>query len=80
VGGIPEILQDGVNGLLHRSEDPTDLAAKITYLMKNPGRAIELGLQAASDCERKFYPDVVATHSLDFYQRVIARPKRSLQN
>ncbi len=42
-GGIPEILQDSVNGLLHRSEDPADLAAKIVYLLRNPVRAAELG-------------------------------------
>jgi len=72
-GGIPEILQDGVNGLLHRSEDPSDLAAKIIYLLKNPARAAELGRQAASDCERQFYPDIVTSRLLEFYRRVIGR-------
>jgi len=76
VGGIPEILQDGVNGLLHRSEDPADLAAKIVYLLKNPVRAAELGRQAAADCERQFYPDVIAGRLLEFYRRVVGRTIR----
>jgi glycosyltransferase involved in cell wall biosynthesis len=80
VGGIPEILQDGFNGLLHRSEDPADLAAKIVYLLKNPLHAAELGRQAASDCERKFYPDVIAGRLLEFYRRVVSRSKRSPRN
>jgi glycosyltransferase involved in cell wall biosynthesis len=77
VGGIPEILQDGVNGLLHRSDDAADLAAKIVYLLKNPVRAAELGRQAASDCERQFYPDVIAGRLLEFYRQVIGKPERS---
>jgi glycosyltransferase involved in cell wall biosynthesis len=80
VGGIPEILQDEVNGLLHRSEDPADLAAKIVYLLKNPGRAAELGCKAALDCEQRFYPDVIAPQLVEFYRRVVDRPKRLLQN
>ena len=75
VGGIPEILQDGVNGLLHRSEDPADLAAKIVDLLKNPVRAAEFGRQAAIECEQRFYPDVVASRIVEFYQRVVGRPR-----
>ena len=73
VGGIPEILVDGVNGLLHRSEDPSDIAAKIIRLLTNPVEAAELGRRAASDCERQFYPDVVADRLVEFYRRVISR-------
>jgi glycosyltransferase involved in cell wall biosynthesis len=80
VGGIPEILQDGVNGLLHRSEDPADLAAKVIYLLKNPVCAAELGRQAASDCERQFYPDVIAGRLLEFYQRVVSKSKTRKSN
>jgi glycosyltransferase involved in cell wall biosynthesis len=72
-GAIPEVLQDGVTGLLHRSEDCSDIAAKIIYLLKNPTRAAELGRQAASYCERQFYPDVVASRLLGFYRQVIRR-------
>jgi glycosyltransferase involved in cell wall biosynthesis len=69
-GGIPEILQDGVNGLLHRSGEPSDLAGKIIHLLRNPAHAARLGRQAAVDCERHFYPDVVATRLIDFYRRI----------
>jgi glycosyltransferase involved in cell wall biosynthesis len=72
-GAIPEVLQDGVTGLLHRSKDASDIAAKIIYLLKNPARAAELGRQAALDCERQFHPDVVASRLVGFYRRVIGR-------
>ncbi len=72
-GGIAEILDDGINGLLHRAGDPSDIAAKIIHLLRNPGQAAELGRQAAADCERRYYPEVVAGQMVDFYRRVINR-------
>ena len=39
VGGIAEIIEDGVDGLLHRPEDPDDLADRIVSLLEGPGRA-----------------------------------------
>ena len=75
-GGIPEIVRDGVNGLLHQSASTLDLASKIVQLVRNPAQAAELGRQAAIDCERQFYPDVVAQRLIDCYRRIIARAAR----
>lgn len=36
VGGIPDIITDGVTGLFCQAEDPQDLARKITELIENP--------------------------------------------
>ena len=73
VGGVPEIMQDQVDGLLHRPEDPDDLAARIVALLNNPDQAAELGRQAAATCERRFDPDVIATRSVEFYREAIQR-------
>ena len=73
VGGIPEIMQDQLDGLLHRSEDLDDLAAQIVALLKNPARGAELGRHAAVTCERRFYPDIIARQSVEFYHRSIQR-------
>jgi glycosyltransferase involved in cell wall biosynthesis len=73
VGGIPEIMQDQVDGLLHRPEDPDDLAARIVGLLNNPDQATELGRQAGATCERRFDPDVIATRSVEFYRQAIHR-------
>ncbi len=73
VGGIPEIVQDGSNGLLCRSEDPADLADKVIALVIEPTRAAALGHQAALDCERLYHPDVIAGRITAFYRDVLAR-------
>ncbi len=43
VGGIPSIVQDGVNGLLARPGDPVDLARKLVDLLGDPAKAQEMG-------------------------------------
>ena len=71
VGGIPEILQDQVDGLQHRPEDPDDLAGQIITLLNNPVRAAELGRHAAATCEKRFNPEVIADRMVRFYRQVI---------
>ena len=46
VGGIRELIQDGVTGLLHRSGDVGDLAATIERLADDPDLRRTLGRQA----------------------------------
>jgi glycosyltransferase involved in cell wall biosynthesis len=72
-GGIPEAVHDSVNGLLHQPGDAGDLADKIVALLQDPVQAAKLGRRAAEDCERLFYPDVVASNLVAFYRRVIQR-------
>jgi len=79
-GAIPEILQDGVDGLLHQTGDPDDLAAKIIHLLKNPALAAQFGRQAAVECERRFCPDVVASRMVEFYRRVVGRQRALPRN
>jgi glycosyltransferase involved in cell wall biosynthesis len=73
VGGIPEIIRDGSNGVLCRPEDPADLAENVMALMADPVRAAALGSQAALDCERLYHPDVIARRVAEFYQAVLSR-------
>lgn len=71
VGGIAEVLQDGVSGLLHRAGDAADLAAKIIVALKNPNFSAELGRCAAINCERRFCPEALADRTIDFYRRML---------
>lgn len=54
VGGIPEIIQDNVNGLLVEPGDSDALAKAIKNLVYNPAHAIELGQAARKTVLSKF--------------------------
>lgn len=73
VGGIPEMIQDGVNGLLFRVGDAADLAAQLRHLLTVEELASRLGDQAVRDCERRYDPDTLAAQTVEFYRSVIAR-------
>jgi glycosyltransferase involved in cell wall biosynthesis len=74
-GALSEIVQDGVNGLVCRLDDPEDLAEKLCLLLENPLYANRLGRQAAADSRRRYDPGLLAARSVDYYQRVIARAR-----
>ena len=62
VGGLPEVVRDGVCGLLHRSEYITDMAENISMLINNKDTYNRL--QAQSLCE-------VGKYSFERYAEII---------
>jgi glycosyltransferase involved in cell wall biosynthesis len=42
IGGLPDIVHDGVNGLLFRPGDVAALGERIRFLLEEPGRIVEL--------------------------------------
>lgn len=53
-GGIPEMIKDGVNGLLIDTRNSRDLAKKISELIKNNDLRNRLSQQAQFDANHKF--------------------------
>ena len=54
VGGIPEIIEDEVSGLLIEPKDKTDLAKKILRLLASPEEALVFGKNAREKVVGKF--------------------------
>lgn len=52
VGGTPEVVTDGVNGLLVPPDDPPALAAAITGILENPARARRLAQAGRETLDR----------------------------
>ncbi len=57
VGGIPEVVRDGVNGRLVPPDDPAALAGAVVALMDDPAQAYALGQAARLDVERHYTID-----------------------
>ncbi|MBV8230967.1 MAG: glycosyltransferase family 4 protein [Planctomycetaceae bacterium] len=72
-GALPEVVRDGVDGLLCRPDDPSDLARAIGRLLADPDLAARLGARAAEECGRRYHPAVIAGQLMEHYEEVITR-------
>jgi glycosyltransferase involved in cell wall biosynthesis len=70
-GGVPEVLEDGKNGLLVKDLDPVALAASIARLVSNPADATRLGAAARETVSFRFSADHLVDATLQLYERVI---------
>jgi glycogen(starch) synthase len=78
VGGIRELIEDGVTGLLHRSGDVGDLAAKIERLAGDPVLRRTLGRQArAWVAERRDWKNIILKY-LPVYEAAMRGKHRTL--
>ena len=68
IGGIPEVVEDGVTGLLVPPRDADALAQKITLLLENPARREELGRAARLGIEKNHTLDAMGIRLLNLYQ------------
>jgi glycosyltransferase involved in cell wall biosynthesis len=57
VQGLPEIVQDGLTGLLVPPDDPAALAAAVGRLLDEPGLAERLAGSGAAAARQRFSPD-----------------------
>jgi spore coat protein SA len=73
VGGIPEIVVDGVTGLLVPPDDSAALAAAIGRLLEDPRLASRLGAAGRTRAVERYSWDVVAAETLAHYQRLLDR-------
>lgn len=71
-GGCPEIVSDGVTGLLAKSENPDDFARRIATAMENIDASAAIGHAARRHVIENFSPAKVADASLEMYEKVIA--------
>jgi starch synthase len=73
VGGIPEVVADGVTGLLVPPGDETALAEAVNALIREPGRAAALGARGRERAVTEFSWDRIAAETADLYARLVVR-------
>ena len=57
IGGVPEIVQHGVTGLLHAAGDAQALADAVRFYLEHPEQAAVMADRAYEDVGRRFGPD-----------------------
>ena len=69
IGGIPELIETEVDGLLFQPGDASDLARQIASMTANPGLATEMGQRGRAKVERQFNESLHTSTLLDIYDR-----------
>jgi L-malate glycosyltransferase len=72
VGGIPEVIEDGVSGLLAPARDAESLARAVESLLDTPARRIAMGLAAKQRAESRFSADTIVPQYEALYRRISA--------
>jgi alpha-maltose-1-phosphate synthase len=67
VGGIPEVVNEGVTGLLVPPDDPAALAGGINLLLRDPARAEAMGAAGRERAVTEFSWDAVAVQTAALY-------------
>ena len=69
VGGLPEVVRDGVCGLLHRTEDVHDMADKICMLLGDATLYDRLHAQSLTEV-KKYSFEIYAESICNLYERL----------
>jgi colanic acid/amylovoran biosynthesis glycosyltransferase len=71
VGGIPELIEDRVTGLLAEPNSPASVAESIQYLLENPTVAERMGLAGRVRAERQFSLPKQADQLLQLWDEIL---------
>jgi N-acetyl-alpha-D-glucosaminyl L-malate synthase BshA len=71
VGGVPEVLRDGVEGFLVEARDVPTMAARVLEIFSNPARQTEMSQAARRRALRHFCSDNIIPLYEDLYRRVL---------
>jgi glycosyltransferase involved in cell wall biosynthesis len=70
-GGIPEMVQDGVTGLLVPPRDPQALAQAILQLLRQPALATRFGEAGARRVKQHFTAERMALQTMQVYHQLV---------
>lgn len=70
IGGIPDFLRDGENGLACDSQDPSNIAQKIRMLADDPEMRSRLGLRGQQMVQERYDWDRIARSVAEVYNHI----------
>ena len=71
VGGVPDLVEDGVTGLLTDPLRPDTMQEAISRLLTDPGLAARLAENGSRQANKRFHPRVVAKRHLEVYRELL---------
>jgi glycosyltransferase involved in cell wall biosynthesis len=69
-GAVPEVIEDGRNGLLVPTPEPSGVAAAVLHLLHDSSLSARLGTAARQTIEERFSADGMVQQTIDLYRRL----------
>jgi N-acetyl-alpha-D-glucosaminyl L-malate synthase BshA len=76
VGGIPEVVEHGVTGILVNSASASEIAQAVEGLIHNPTRRLELGQSARKRAHEQFSAAAIVPQYEALYERIAKEKSR----
>ncbi len=73
VGGIPELIESGINGLLYEVGDVSGMASGAISLLSDNGRLESMSIEARRTAQKKFCASQIIPLYESYYEKVVAR-------
>jgi glycosyltransferase involved in cell wall biosynthesis len=73
IGGLPEIVEDGITGLLYEPGDANELADRIRTLWQNPDLCKKLGEGGRKKVQKDYAADRLLDRLMGIYEKVIKK-------
>ena len=71
VGGIPDLISHGEDGLMFSPHDISSIRDALTLLIGNSDMRTNMGLRARAKAHAQFHPRIIAEHHLAIYREVL---------
>lgn len=68
IGGVPEAIEDGVNGLMYEPDNPEDLVRALSHLCANPALRKQMGDKGRQFAEERFNARTSAKMTLELLE------------
>jgi glycosyltransferase involved in cell wall biosynthesis len=76
VGGVPDLIEDGVTGLFCDPLNEESMAAAVGRMLSDPALAASLAAKARIKATQTYHPRIVASRHLEIYQEILVRNGR----
>ena len=73
VGGLPDLVEDGKNGLFCNPLDAVSIRASVSKILDDPKLAQTLAATAKTGARERFHPLVIARKHVEIYQEVLSK-------
>ena len=73
IGGLPDIVSNGINGFLVKPFDTEKFANSLSLLINNEELKEKMSLASRKLCSEKFNYEIIAKQYLEIYKKVILK-------